>query len=357
MEKVGLIIQGPLTSFGKSGASAARKLNLSADGKEEDGLVRYDCRPNIQRIIDDFGSLFSAVVVSTWDNELKPGDGWKDVTIVSMPDPGGAMDTSPRAYKAHNRNRQFIGIQNGVEWLEKNSDPSYVVFMRTDQYLNLRELLDSFGRHMRRNIPGMICVPFMRPGIFLPSDFYFASELKTMKKFLDAQFSYDRYEFIVDVHRDMVLKYAHSLFRDTLRVPDWAYFPRDPSSGISKQTRTIFARMLGTVFVPLSLRTLQSVEWRGSALSQDYMKSVATEEDLPVDVSKNRGVTGISIPALFSIDWKRYYGFCEIANHAAPSWKENCSIMFGEIGWNVWIMLQGGMRTIKRIRTRIFKGI
>ena len=176
-----------------------------------------------------------------------------------------------------------------------------------------------------------------------------------MRKFLDAQFSYDGYEFIIDVHRDMVLKYAYLLFRDTLRVPDWAYFPRDPSSGMSKQTRAIFARMLGTIFVPLSSRTLHSVEWRGSALSQDYVRSVVAEEDLPIDASKNRGVASISIPALFSIQWKRYYGFYEIAKSIPLSGKEKCVIVFGDVGWKTWIALQRLMRMIKGVGILLFK--
>ena len=57
MKKVGLIIQGPLISFGKSGRTATRQPFLSSEGIEEDGLVRYDCRSNIQKIINDFGKF------------------------------------------------------------------------------------------------------------------------------------------------------------------------------------------------------------------------------------------------------------------------------------------------------------
>ena len=356
MKKVGLIIQGPLISFGKSGRTATRQPFLSSEGIEEDGLIRYDCRSNIQKIINDFGKLFTAVVISTWDNELRSGDEWKGAAVVPTPDPGGVTYGLPYTNALNNRNREFIGIRHGLAWLKEHSDAEYVVRIRTDQYMDLRALLDSFGRHLRetRYVPGMICVSFMRPSLFHISHFYFAAELHAMDRFLNAQLDHAMYEFIVDVHRDMILKYAYSSFRDILHVPDWAYFPRLPRLGINKKTKTVFSFMLHNVFVPLSRTTWHSVVWRGSAFGKEYMeymRPIVMEEDLPLGMSEGRA--NVSIPALFSINWKRYYEFCRITKNTPFSWKEKYIIWLGEAGWSFWIFFQRVMRIIRRTMKRI----
>lgn len=77
MRNVGLIIQGPLQSFGKSGRTAAQKLNLG-----DEGLVHYDCLSNIQRIGDEFGDLFCEIILSTWDTERRPEHAWRGFPLL-----------------------------------------------------------------------------------------------------------------------------------------------------------------------------------------------------------------------------------------------------------------------------------
>ncbi len=350
MNKIGLIIQGPLVSFGKSGRTAARKLSMSS-GMGEDGLVRHDCRATIRRVVNDFGNLFDAVVISTWDTEVQPDDQWVGATLVAVPDPGAVMAASPLAYKAHNRNRQFVGIQHGLVWLREHADVAYVVCMRTDQYLDLRALLDSFARRLQGESDGaeMICVPYSRPGAFLVSDFYFAATVDTLDAFLKAQLSYDRFEFIVDVHRDMILKYAYAVFRNDLRVPDHAYFPRNPVAGANKKTKAIFQSMLARVFLPLSGKVLHSVDWRGSKLSEEYMRSVIVEESSAATPGNPWSLQDISVPMLFSVNWKRYFYFCRMTGDTSLVWQESYRIALGGIGWNLWMFFQQNMRMIKQI--------
>jgi len=341
MGKVGLIIQGPLVSFGKAGH---RKFQGSSPV-----LVRYDARANIQKIIDDFGSLFNAIVVSTWDSELKPQDQWTGATVVSAPDPGGNWDGREGSWKAHNRNRQFIGIQNGLAWLEKNSDVEYVVRIRTDQYVNLKELLRSFVEHLQsaQDILGAMGVAFMRPGIFHVSDLYFASEMGTMRRFLDAMLSHNKYEFVVDVHRDMVLKYAYSSFHGALAVPDWAYFPCRPRSGVNKKTKAIFSFMFEHVFVPLSEATLRSVVFRGSPFGEEYLKGMVVGEN------RSFQYNNISVPAFLSIDWERYFAFRQAAGGNAPSLLERILIMLGKLAWSAWILFEDTARSMKQAGSRL----
>ncbi|MDP2641539.1 MAG: hypothetical protein Q8P39_03400 [Candidatus Yanofskybacteria bacterium] len=227
-----------------------------------------------------------------------------------------------------------------------HSKAEYVVQMRTDQFVDLRELLDSFERQVRHQ---RICVPFLRPGIFLASDFYIAADFSSFEDFVNAQLSHDRYEFIVDVHRDMILKYAYASFRGVLGVPDWAYFPRAPHAGMHKKTKDIFSYMLQEIFTPLSETTLRSVVWRGSPLSEEYLKEVRTEENASHEETRRSKMDAISVPALLSINWKRYYEFCRLYNKKKLSfWKEVLLIALGNVGWNGWVLLWKALKTGKR---------
>jgi hypothetical protein len=64
MKKIGLIIQGPLVSNGKS----RKQSNIPSGRLNKSDLVEYDCRDNIKKIISTYNSSVSQIVISTWDN-------------------------------------------------------------------------------------------------------------------------------------------------------------------------------------------------------------------------------------------------------------------------------------------------
>src|SRR3989344_3877342 len=141
-KKIGLVIQGALLSVGRTG----NKLHQTPEQlKKEGGVIEYDCRENIQKIIDDFGHLFDEIVVSVFDNQLKDGDGWRGAKIVSAADPGGIKQEGH--YKDNNKYRQFLSTLNGLKELEK-SGVQYAVKTRTDIYLDLEKLVHSFFSHV-----------------------------------------------------------------------------------------------------------------------------------------------------------------------------------------------------------------
>ncbi len=282
-KKIGLIIQGPLVSIGKAGHT----LNIHPKDFKKEDLVRFDCRQNIKRIIKDFSKLFDAVVISTWENELKPGDQWPGAAVVSAPDPGGHDYGS---YKALNLYRQFTGIRNGLIKMREVADVDYVVRIRTDQYLNLQELLNSFYRYLNRKnyYSEIICVPSHELHLHQLMDFYFASRPQAMKKFCDAVLAYNKYEFSKNIHYEMVLKPAFILYRNVIGVPDWAYFPKNyPADGLGNITKEIFYFMLSRVFAPLSFAVIKSIIWRGTPLCDVYLQRCLLTSRHPVLVEEN----------------------------------------------------------------------
>lgn len=339
MEKIGLVIQGPLVSIGKSGYTA----HIPKAKLVEDDIVHYDCRQNIQKIIDDFGELFDAIVISTWDNELRPGDQWRGATVVSMPDPGGIKIKN--SHKDPNKYRQFIGIKRGLAELEKMSKVDYVVRIRTDQYLDLGKLVHSFIESTSGEgyNPGTVFVTAMRQDVFFVHDFYFASSFRTMKKFCDAILAYDMYEFASAAHTEIPIKHAYVLYGHTIGVPDWAYFSHFSPFGVSAVTEKIFTFMFENIYIPLDLKVFLSVVWRGSPFDEKYILGKFRHSEASAAKKRN-------IPALFSTDWERYFDFCREVRGENLTMRDKFIIWAGKLGWTSWILFRRSLGVVKRAR-------
>jgi len=333
-KKIGLVIQGPLLSIGRAG----NKLHESPEKLlREGGLVHYDCRPNIERLITDFGSLFDEIVVSTWDNELKPGDGWQGVKLISVPDPGGIKQ--PNSYKDNNKHRQFISTLNGLNELEKNGI-DYAVKMRTDMYLDLKKLTESFFAGIESNKkPNIIYATVIHRPTFLLHDIYFAAHLRALKEFCEAILAYDKFEFMPSVHREIVLKPAHVLYKGAINVPDWAYFPMWPPDGISAATRKIFEYMFDNVFFALDPEVFRSTLWRGVYYDEDHVSGLVEVKD-----SRPRKY---NLPGLVCTDWERYFHFRLQISGKKITFVAKIIIKIGKLGWKLWNLIRKVVRMVR----------
>ena len=137
MKKPTLIIQGPLISNGIDGKNA----HISIKSLNKDQEVSWDCRQNIINIIEEYGHLFDRVIVSIWKScptfELQ----YKNVDVIRNPDledikkPVFGLDGSRGVNNSH---RQFLSVLSATESL---NDDDYVIKIRTDQYIDLSEIL------------------------------------------------------------------------------------------------------------------------------------------------------------------------------------------------------------------------
>lgn len=333
-KKIGLVIQGAILSIGRAGN------NLHASPgqlKKNDGMVHFDSRENIQKIIDDFGHLFDEIVVSVFDNQLKPGDNWPGAKIVSMPDPGGIKQEGH--YKDNNKFRQFISTLNGLNELEK-SGVEYAVKIRTDQYLDVGKLVESFfeeiEKHPNKNSIG---VTVMHPPTFLLHDLYFASNLKSMKKFCEAILAYDKFEFIDSVHREMVLKHAFVEYKDRIGVPEYAYFPISPPSGVCLETRKIFSYMFEHAYFDLDPEVFRGTIWRGTHYERDHVERLVEKRD----PSRFR----YNLFPLISIDWHRYFAFRKEAHNTRVGVMDKTKAQIGRLGWLLWNLARKAVRMVR----------
>lgn len=332
-EKIGLVIQGPLVSIGRTGD----KLHQSPEQlKIEGGVIHYDCRENINRIIKEFGHLFDEIVVSTWDNEIKPNEIFPGAKLISVPDPGGIKQAGH--YKDNNKHRQFISTLNGLNELEK-SGIDYAIKTRTDIYLDFKELISDFftGLEQKQN-PRAIGATVIHPKTFLLHDLYFMATLNVLKAFCEAVLAYDKFEFISSVHREMVLKHAYVEYREAIKVPDWAYFPFYPPTGVNAATRKIFDYMFEHVYFSLKPGIFRQTLWRGTYFPEDHIASLT---------KGNPGGRIYNIPGLISTDWKRYFHFHLEMSGRKILLRDKMIIKIGEWGWQLWNLTRKIGRMVK----------
>ena len=320
-KRIGLVIQGPLISIGRTG----EKMRQSVEQlQREGGVIHYDCRENIQRTIDEFGHLFDEIVISTWDNEVKPGDGWRGAKLISAPDPGGIKQAGH--YKDNNKHRQFISTLNGLLELEK-SGVDYAI-KTTDIYLDLEKLINSFFETSDKDKnPRAIGATVVHPQTFLLHDLYFMAELGELKKFCEAVLAYEKFEFISSVHREIVLKHAYVEYKDEIGVRDSAYFPFYPPTGVSAETRKIFDYMLNSVYFNLNPEVFKETLWRGTYFPDDHVASLT---------KGSGGSRKYNIPALIATDWRRYFHFRKEFLSKEISLPDKLIIGVGECGWWLW---------------------
>lgn len=325
MKKIGLVIQGPLISIGRTG----NKLHETPKQlMQEGGVIHYDCRNNINRIIKEFGHLFDKIVVSTWNNEVKPDEHFEGAKLIATPDIGGIKQKGH--YKDNNKHRQFISTLNGLNELEKNG-VDYAVKTRTDIYLDFNKLLESFFAGDTKKIGATV----VHPQTFLLHDLYFMAELKVLKNFCESILAYDKFEFIGSVHREMILKHAYAEYREIIAVPDWAYFPVYPPDGVSLATRKIFDYMFENVYFSLAHEIFKETLWRGTYFPDDHVSSLTKRK-----LSSRK----YNVPAFISTDWERYFYFRREFSGTEISWRNRMQIQIGKLGWKLWKLIRKMVR-------------
>lgn len=303
--------------------------------KKDGGIIHFDCRDNIKQTIAEFGHLFEEIVVSTWDNEVQPGESFKGARLISVPDPGGIKQVGH--YKDNNKHRQFISTLNGLNELEKNG-MDYAVKMRTDSHVDLKTLLSSFFSHLEHSHNHRaIGATVVHGPTFLLHDLYFVAELPVLKEFCESIEAYDQFEFISSVHREMVLKHAYYSYKDEIDVPDWAYFPLAPGTGVCADTRKIFDYMFSHVYFSLNPKIFRETLWRGACYEKEHVDRLVVEDY----------IRKYNIPALIAIDWKRYYHFRAEQSGLRPSLGDKTKIVIGQWGWASWEFTKKVVRMVR----------
>lgn len=169
----GLIIQGPLVTFGQGGNNV------------EHG---YQSLETINRNIDAFKSRVCKIVVSTWeDSGIELGLSIdRSAVVLENPQPCG---NDP-----DNRRKQFISTQAGLRFLQNNTTVSHVLKIRTDQEVPA-EIVDWLTRFFNSeaskklncdSTSKLIFSEFVQNEKFFVGDFIFAGKIRDLINFVDA---------------------------------------------------------------------------------------------------------------------------------------------------------------------------
>lgn len=205
--KIGLVIQGPLYSPGRSGANA----HISEAELIEEDLVKYNCVHNIIKLFSEFRHQFDEMLFVKWDTDnsslLESKINKNDILNISDEAPNLAQKKNT-ILKIDNINRQFYSTLIGLEHLAKKKC-TYAIKIRTDQFLDLTKMkLHLLKLISQKSISNHIVVPYFN--IKDPdriSDFYFGGETSSLINACKVILYEPRF-FDKKNHRDFFYKWA-----------------------------------------------------------------------------------------------------------------------------------------------------
>lgn len=259
--KIQLVIQGPLLSVGKT-------------GKEDGVTVKYDCRPNVDRIIDyneRFG-IFSNIVLCVWEDDIYADYDNQGVRKIRLPNnfKNATYRRSNGSVTINNKERQFYSSLQGCEELLKLGAKStdLVLKLRTDQIFEFCILNDFVGSLDEKHL-NKIFVPFLshktKAGMPAPkvhmSDYYILGKLRVLRNFFNVQL--EENEMTESIHRDAFFRYAWSCFGEDLGVDFKYYFTK--IGKIFEQHAEVVEKTYRELFYPLPKQCYDTLEWRGEA--------------------------------------------------------------------------------------------
>lgn len=206
--RYGVVIQGPLRSFGRSGRTA----NIPFSQVKAEDVLNFFSVPSIVSYFQRFGHLAKIICV-VWDDEededvevLKGIVGLDNVKVIK--DETRPVSASGGVIPGNNKYRQFYSTLKGLEFL-KAEGVSHVIKVRSDQQIDVKGLIKDF-EDVQRNRDKFILVPrFIRDNSDSLADFYFCAEVNlfesSLRDYLGSQ------ELFSHVHTDLFYCWARKL--------------------------------------------------------------------------------------------------------------------------------------------------
>lgn len=277
--KVGLIIQGPLISKGRSGSTIVKKFTQLTNKD----IINYNCIPNIIDIYLKYNQEFDDFVCVTWDtedtSELEYKIGKK--AIMSIKDTTSHIDSLGTLLPGNNKYRQFLSTLKGLERLSKNKC-KYAIKIRSDINLDLLKVKKYLLNILEnKNYTHSILVP----GGNLSSpdnveDFYFASRTDVM---IDAcKIMLDKPELYRSIHLDFFYKCAWFLLnKENYWPPNISY----TSAGkYSKEQQLIVRLAWSKIFKSFPREIYENLLYRGDKWNSSYDHNLFYSDLKPEDL-------------------------------------------------------------------------
>ena len=266
--EVGLLIQGPLISVGRSGLTG----DIGFSDVDESHIIEYSCIENIQEIFETFSSHFKEIVCVIWQNEdqekinlLQKKIGIENVLIIK--DQTRRINSKGEIIPGNNKYKQFFSSMKGVEFLIDRGC-RYAIKSRSDQKFDYPTLANEFLSKETNKKKLMIA------GIskFIPDhlhDFYFCGDSVTLHRLFHDYlvnteiFDHVQFDIFYSFARSygMIPKLPYDLFKTPLMHDFIVKFLNDNCLVASKK---VFSELM----------------WRGERITTSQVNENFFQEDL-----------------------------------------------------------------------------
>lgn len=267
--KYGVIIQGPLHSFGRTGRTA----NITAGKVKSKDVVTYLAIPNIINYFERFRDLVEIVCV-VWDDEeccdidfLGECVGPENIKIIK--DETQFIPAREGLVSGNNKYRQFFSVLKGLEFL-KGRAISHVIKVRSDQEVNIGKLIEDYENAEKHRDNFMLVPRLIRNAPDNLADFYFCGEINLFESLLKSYLKNE--EIFSHVHTDIFYRWSRCLVGKP-------WFPYKLSGSSLFEDYINKAWRQG--FCPASRMVYSDLRWRGEKIVNLSDESMFIEDLQP----------------------------------------------------------------------------
>lgn len=265
--KIGLIVQGPLVSYGKTGKTMFyTPLQLTTT---KNSMKSYNCLENVNNILVSSEQIFHETLLVTWeDNNISKSLTNSNILILNDEHKfEGKVTAISGPRKWNNVLKQAKTTYEGVVALEKLGC-EYVVKTRTDMEINLDMLYKLSEEAFKQN--KVLINNGLRNGTrYLEvDDMILGADTTTMKEWWG---SILKYKFYDGAHASIMRGLMWSLYgtKDGIEFKD--YFAVDPNN-VSESLYLKAVDAWKNKFFIIPNEFWQGVNFRGEQVSEDYYK-------------------------------------------------------------------------------------
>ena len=244
-EKFGVIIQGPIISYGSGGRN--------------DNPEGFDSTDTIKKNIDIISQHIPTnnIVFSGWSTD-------SEIKTINIPT---VFSKDPYGFDYLNQKRQFYTIKKGFDYLSNNNEIQYYVKIRTDQLIpnNFWEWITTSYQKLDNQI---LVSEFYNNSPFTVGDFVFSTSKKNFSNFINSQVL-NRHS--INGSRNMVFKYLSFDPKNMEFKISRNYLLNDLRLVVKfDQVHNYWNEFKHSFFFSIPLEIYKDIEWRGLSMNTRF---------------------------------------------------------------------------------------
>ena len=243
--KFGVIIQGPIISYGSGGRN--------------DNPEGFDSTDTIKKNIEIISKHIpiNNIVFSGWSTDCE-----MDIENIHK-----IFSTDPYNFDYLNQKRQFYTIKKGFDYLSREDEIQYFVKIRTDQLIpnNFWEWITTSYQKLENKV---LVSEFYNNSPFSIGDFVFCSSRNNFSDFINSQ---ESNRLSINGSRNMVFKYLSNNHINKEFQISRNYFLNDLRLVVKfDQIFRSWNKSKNSSFFSIPLEIYQDIEWRGLSMNTRF---------------------------------------------------------------------------------------